>query len=361
MTDLAKLYRPYTFDDVIGQESAVATLKGKLHSPSATYLLHGPKGTGKTTLARIFARTINCRDPNTCTRQNPCDSCGATLDGERHPDIMEMNASESRGIDDIRRLIDISKCHPANSYRVFILDEIHQLTLPAQNAMLKPFEEPSKRTVFILCTTNPEKLLDTIVSRAVKAQLSLLTPESLTAVVTKIAQQEKLNLPPEILSAIVTSADGHARDAVKALESYASALSVGGVADVHKFAQKIQAASPLLIALSYIQGQVMKEPSRVFSSTQLAESKVRFLEDVIEIYRALIYKASGAADLFATHKYASRLSKVTLGLEALPTLSTQFNEHINALATLKTYSMPEQDVLDSVAAKCYAMPALVLR
>lgn len=213
-------YRPQTFDDVVGQTSAVSILRGSIRKqelPNALFI-SGPFGTGKTTLARIYARVINCAKGTGCGK---CDSCKASI----HPDIQEEDAAISRGIDEMRALIAKTKYRPRHNVRVFIIDEAHQLTPQAMQAFLKTLEEPPKNTMFILCTTDPQKFAKTILSRCTIINLRMPTADDIIERLRIIAKAENVKLSKSLALAIAEASGGHIRDAINMLNSVDNQLA----------------------------------------------------------------------------------------------------------------------------------------
>lgn len=199
-------YRPQTFDDVIGQTLVKSVLQNSLikNKIKHAYLLNGPKGVGKTTLARIFANELN----------------DIAAKPESKIDIIELDAASNTGIDDIRQLIESAKIPPiSGKYKVFIIDEVHMLSKSAMNALLKILEEPPSYIVFLLATTNPEKLIPTVLSRLTKLNLSAHTEQDIISRLDFIAKQEKLNIDKDSLKIIAKRSTGSQRDAINLMET----------------------------------------------------------------------------------------------------------------------------------------------
>lgn len=213
-------YRPQTIADLdltFVRETLTAALGGK--SLPHAWLFCGPKGTGKTSAARIVAKAVNCSEkknfPEPCNR---CDNCQAITRGTAM-DVLEIDAASNRGIDDIRDLKDKIKLTPSSlKYKVYIIDEVHMLTKEAFNALLKTLEEPPEHAIFILATTEPEKLPDTVVSRCLTIRFAKASSEELIGSLKRVAGAEKLKLKDEVFQQIAAAADGSFRDAVMLLE-----------------------------------------------------------------------------------------------------------------------------------------------
>jgi len=227
---LYRKYRPQTFSQVVGQEHVVQTLKGALLTGRTghAYLFSGPRGTGKTTIARIFAKALNCAERTQNPQNIPCNKCAACLavnDG-RSLDLIEIDAASNRGIEDIRNLKDSALvAAPGGNYKIFIVDEVHMLTKDAFNALLKILEEPPSHTIFILATTEPHKILLTVLSRVQRFDFRRLTVKQISEKIKEVAKIEKIGIDDEGVRAIAASCDGALRDAEVSLSKIQSAAS----------------------------------------------------------------------------------------------------------------------------------------
>ena len=211
----ARKYRPQKFSEVSSQEFVTQTLKNAILSGKIahSYLLSGPRGVGKTTIARILAKALNCEKPVKGEPCNKCNSCIEITNGV-HPDIFELDAASNRGIDDVRAIQDAAKFFPIKSkYKFFIVDEVHMLTQHAFNALLKILEEPPGYLIFILATTNPEKIPATIVSRCQRFPLQRIKIGEITENLSFIAKEEKIKIDKDSLFLIAKLGDGALRDA----------------------------------------------------------------------------------------------------------------------------------------------------
>ncbi|MCL6643346.1 MAG: DNA polymerase III subunit gamma/tau [Candidatus Bipolaricaulota bacterium] len=221
---LYRKWRPQRFADVVHQEYTVRTLQNAILSNQIAhaYLLAGPRGVGKTSIARIFAKAINCTNPQHGEPCNQCDMCKKITRGNAL-DVIEIDGASNRGIDQIRQLREeVNFVHAEAQYKVYIIDEVHMLTNEAFNALLKTLEEPPKHVVFIFATTEPHKVPLTIISRCQAFELKLLPPERIEKRLQEICEAEKINASPKVLTAISYRARGALRDAIVMLEQLAS-------------------------------------------------------------------------------------------------------------------------------------------
>jgi DNA polymerase-3 subunit gamma/tau len=217
---IARKYRPQTFTEVVGQQHVTQTLANAIKSNRVAhaYIFSGVRGVGKTTTARILAKALNCVKGPTAKPDNTCDSCHEISAGTSL-DVLEIDAASNRGIDQIRELREMVRYAPASSrYKVVILDEAHQLTDEASNALLKTLEEPPERVVFILATTRSEDLVDTIKSRAQLFNFRSLTFKEIAGEIGRVAKSENLKIDPGAVAVLARAAEGSLRDGLSLLE-----------------------------------------------------------------------------------------------------------------------------------------------
>jgi DNA polymerase III subunit gamma/tau len=258
---LYRKWRPQTFDQVVGQEHITGTLRNAIAAGriSHAYLFTGPRGTGKTTTARLLAKAVNCLDPDPA--QRPCDKCTtcvAITEG-RLLDLVELDAASNRGIDEIRDLRDKIHFSPGEGkYKVYIIDEVHMLTEPAFNALLKTLEEPPPHAIFVLATTDPQKVPATIVSRCQRFDFRRLTLAEITQRLQEIVADEGLTAEPDALTLIARQATGAMRDA----ESLLDQLAASGGTITLALAQSTLGAGPIEIISAVAEGLADADTAR---------------------------------------------------------------------------------------------------
>ena len=226
---LYRRYRPRRFDELKGQEHVVRALQNAVinHREGQAYLFSGPRGTGKTSTARILAKVLNCEEPENGEPCGICNSCGAIDSGNSY-DVLELDAASNNGVENMRDLIERSSLGNPGRHRVFILDEVHMLSKPAEAALLKTLEEPPPHVVFVLATTDPQKVSETIRSRTQHLQFHLLPMQDLDEHVRWVIKDANLKVSEAAIAQVLTQGGGSARDTLSALELVAAG---GGEAD----------------------------------------------------------------------------------------------------------------------------------
>ena len=220
---LYRKYRPRTFSDVVGQEVVVKILKNSIlnNKISHAYIFSGPRGTGKTSIAKIFSKAVNCLNTTDGDLCNNCENCLQNIDEEI--DIIEIDAASNNGVDEIREIRNNVKLMPVHlKYKVYIIDEVHMLSTSAFNALLKTLEEPPKHVIFILATTEFNKIPSTVISRCQKFDFKKITIKQLEGRLKYILERENKTLNDEVLSLIAKLSDGGLRDAINTLDQVIS-------------------------------------------------------------------------------------------------------------------------------------------
>ena len=332
MESLYRKYRPLTFDSVVGQQHIVSTLEhaiteGRL---SHAYLFCGPRGTGKTTMARILAKALLCRNAEAaraegasgCMPDGTCEECELIAEGN-HPDVYELDAASRTGVDNVREEIinSVNFAPVRGKYKIYIIDEVHMLTTAAFNALLKTLEEPPAHVVFVLCTTDPQKILETILSRCQRFDFHRIGNEDIEHRLAYVCEQEGFDYDDEALAIVARHAKGGMRDALSTLEQ----LSVFGNGAVH--------ADDARSLLGEVSDQILGEFSRAIADRDVAElyglirAQVEEGNDLLELTRDLV---AHVRDVYVACVAGARAELFEGGseqAEALAAEAAAFGEH----------------------------------
>ena len=292
---LYRTYRPSTFDEVAGQEHIVKTLKNALATGKLAhaYLFAGPRGTGKTTMAKLLAKALNC-DEGIGHQCNECKNCKAIIDGT-HPDVLELDAASNNGVDEIRDLIDKVKYGTIlGRYKVYIIDEVHMLSTGAFNALLKTLEEPPEHVIFILATTEPHKILPTILSRCQRYDFTKLSDKDIKNRLKAVLENEGVAYNDDAIDIIISLADGGMRDALSILDqvlAYSNnKLEVQDILDIFALESKEEKLALLNSIINKDVPDVLSRINRYFS---LGTDIKRLTDDLLLILKdILIYQSS---------------------------------------------------------------------
>ena len=332
MESLYRKYRPLTFDSVVGQQHIVSTLEhaiteGRL---SHAYLFCGPRGTGKTTMARILAKALLCRNAEAaraegasgCMPDGTCEECELIAEGN-HPDVYELDAASRTGVDNVREEIinSVNFAPVRGKYKIYIIDEVHMLTTAAFNALLKTLEEPPAHVIFVLCTTDPQKILETILSRCQRFDFHRIGNEDIEHRLSYVCEQEGFDYDDEALAIVARHAKGGMRDALSTLEQ----LSVFGNGAVH--------ADDARSLLGEVSDQILGEFARAIADRDVAElyglirAQVEEGNDLLELTRDLV---AHVRDVYVACVAGARAELFEGGAEQAEALAAEaaaFGEH----------------------------------
>ena len=313
-TALYQKYRSQTFDEVVGQEYTVRAIRNALKENKVghAYLFCGPRGTGKTSMARLLARAVNCEHPENAPC-NECASCRAAIEGT-HPDIIEINAANETHVEDIRDLIDRARLSPMmGKHKIYIIDEVHQLSSSAASALLKTLEEPPEHVIFILATTDPQKLLKTIISRCQRFDFSKVDADKIRNHLLNIAKQEGFTLEDAAALKIAELADGGMRDSLSILEQ-ARAYGDGVITEetIDSIFGLASAGERIAMLKDIFEGNLEGVLNRIASCESHGVDLRRLTDDLVTALKdGVIYQYTGNPDLLhsLSEDYAKEVSE----------------------------------------------------
>ena len=335
---LYRKYRPVSFDNMVGQNEVVDVLKKEIlqNRISHAYLFCGPRGTGKTSTAKIVARMVNCA--NLSSDGVPCGKCDFCLNFNSSNDIVEIDAASNNGVDEIRDLRDKVNLVPSNcKYKVYIIDEVHMLTTQAFNALLKTLEEPPSHVIFILATTEFYKIPVTVVSRCQKFQFSKVSNDSIVVRLKEIAKNEKIKVSDECLYEIARLSDGGMRDAINMLDQLAS-FSDNNIAldDIYRLAGTYSKVELENLLLCIFNKDYKKIISFVEELNKNGKNINKFIEEIISFIRDIIYYKLSGEFLFGVIENIDKISDYC-SVEKYYELLKRFNDLFN---DVKNSSVP---------------------
>src|SRR5215831_10538679 len=294
---IARKYRPQRFEDVVGQEHVTQTLVHAIEQKriAHAYLFCGPRGTRKTTIARIFAKCLNCTKGPSVTFPDDDPRCVEIAEG-RSLDVLEIDGASNNGVEQVRELRDTCKYAPASSrYKIYIIDEVHMLTTAAFNALLKTLEEPPEHVKFMFATTDPEKVLLTILSRCQRFDLRRIPAPLIVRELSRIAEKEKVRISPEALHAIARGADGGMRDAESTLDQLISFCGdTIEEADVLSMFGLTAQSQLLELSRAVLAGEVENALRQLHELSTHGKDLGRLVSDLLNHFRnLLIFRVSG--------------------------------------------------------------------
>lgn len=353
MESLYTKYRPAVFQDVVGQTHVVSTLQNAVleHKIGHAYLFCGPRGTGKTTMARLFAKALLCTSPQNGLPCGVCETCKNIAQGI-HPDVFELDAASRTGVDNVREeIIDRVNYAPLKgAYKIYIIDEVHMLTASAFNALLKTLEEPPAHVVFILCTTEPHKILATILSRVMRFDFHRIKGDEMFAHLQKVCTLEHFSADDEALKLIVEHAQGGMRDALSSLEQ----ISVFGKGVISKrLVEDMLGATSQTNLTALVQSLALRDTKRLFEEiASLCEQGKSIVQAACELaeYMRDVYLAKTLmeqhltlddyAELFTCGVATSQLEADAQAFKNVRHIAYVLNVVVDMISHIKTAANP---------------------
>ena len=376
---LYRTYRPQTFEEVAGQKHIIRTLRNALanNKIAHAYLFCGPRGTGKTTMAKLFAKALNC-EQGIGHQCNECSNCKEVIEGS-HPDVIEIDAASNNGVEQVRDLIDKVNYLPIKGrYKVYIIDEVHMMTANAFNALLKTLEEPPAHVIFILATTEPHNIIPTILSRCQRYDFTKVADEDIEQRMMTILEKEGVQYDKAAVRAIISLADGGMRDALSILDQIlAYSNNRLSVQDVYSIFGLISTKEKIALIKDINSGNVSSTLERVKSFSEGGIDIARLTQDILEILKdTLIYKKTNestelsvlteedATDLASAiemrklHEMIGTFLKLQLDFKTASNIKTLFEVALLKLLTFEDLKVEKIVVKEVISTKVEHKPVL---
>ena len=373
---LYRTYRPQSFEEVAGQKHIIRTLRNALanNKIAHAYLFCGPRGTGKTTMAKLFAKALNCEKGIGC-QCNECSNCKEIIEGS-HPDVIEIDAASNNGVEQVRDLIDKVNYLPIKGrYKVYIIDEVHMMTANAFNALLKTLEEPPAHVIFILATTEPHNIIPTILSRCQRYDFTKVADSDIEQRMMTILEKEGVNYDKDAVRAIISLADGGMRDALSILDQIlAYSNNTLSVQDVYSIFGLISNKEKIALIEDINSGNVSSTLERVKSFSEGGVDIARLTQDILEILKdTLIYKKtnetselsvlnesdanalSAVLEMRKLHEMIGAFLKLQLDFKTASNIKTLFEVALLKLLTI------EDTVVEKVIVKTAPQPKVEIK